>query len=132
MGLMRRPGILIDILLNLRWLQPPTTAGHFHHLLHQVRMRNDLATFHDTHDRRLRLQVTICCHPFVRRLVLLLRFLQLDLVDLDSHLGVCEPRVVCKLIRPLHLPTLRCLAEHSVFGTGQRLQRTLQLCIRCI
>lgn len=57
-------------------------------------MRDDLTALHDTDNRRLRLVVSIRGNPFVRALVFLLGFLELDLVDLDAHLGIGEAPIV--------------------------------------
>lgn len=64
---------------------------------------------------------------FMGRLVLLFRFLELDLVNLDPHLRVGERWVVSELVGLINIPTLRLLAENSVFGACKRLERPRKL-----
>lgn len=94
-------------------------------------MRDDLAAFHDPHDRRLRLIVSVRRDPLVCGLVLLLGLLQLDLVDLDPHLRVRECRVIRKDICWIDVFALGLLGEHPIFGARQGLQRSFQLRVGC-
>lgn len=82
-------------------------------------MRDLLPTLHDAYNRRLRLEVPIRRHTLVRRLVLLFGLLQLDLIDLDPHLGVRKARIVRELVCRLDLLAPRLLAQHPVLGACQ-------------
>lgn len=93
-------------------------------------MRDFLVTLHDAHYRRLCLVVSVRCHPLMRRLVLFLGLFQLDLVDLDPHLRVAEPRIVLEFVRGLHFPTFRVFSQHPVLGACQRLECPLQFGVR--
>lgn len=79
-------------------------------------MRNRLATLHDTHNCRLRLVVPIRRDSFVGRLVFLLGFFELDLVDFDAHLGVLESAVVRELVRVIDVFAFGLLGEYSILG----------------
>lgn len=114
--------LLLDILLDVCRLQHAPAAGSLDHLGHQFGVRDGLATLHDPDDRGLRLVVPIGSHALVRCLVLLLRLLQLDLIDLDPHLWVGKPGIVRKFVRRVDVPALWLLAEDSVLGAGQRLK----------
>ena len=81
-------------------------------------MLNRLATLHDPHNRRLRLVVSVRCHSFVRRLVFLLGFFELDLIDFDAHLGVLEGAVVREFIRVVDVFAFGFLGEYSILGAG--------------
>lgn len=59
-------------------------------------MRNLLATLHDSNNRRLRFQMSICSDTFVRLFVFFFRLFELDLVDLDPHLDVREVLVIAE------------------------------------
>lgn len=84
---------LFNIVLDLRYVQHPATPRRLDHLRDQFSVRNLLATLHDPHDGRLRLKVSVGRHSLVRLLVLLLRLLQLNLIDLDPELLVRKGRI---------------------------------------
>lgn len=90
---------LLNVLFNLRRLQHAAASCRLDHFRDQFGMRDHLAALHDPHNRGLRLVVSVCRHPLVRRLVLLLSLLQLDLIDLNPHLRVGKVGVICKLVR---------------------------------
>jgi hypothetical protein len=79
-------------------------------------MRNRLATLHDTHNRRLRLVVSVRRDSFVGRLVFFLGFFELDLVDFDAHLGVLEGAVVGEFVGVVDILAFGFLGEDSILG----------------
>lgn len=112
-------------------MQRAPTARSRNDLRDQLGVLDGLAALHYPHDRGLSFIVPVCRDPFVRRLVLLLGLLQLDLVDLDAQLCIFKACVVCKLISGFNFLALRFLAEDTVFCTGQGLECSLQFRIRC-
>lgn len=94
-------------------------TGGLNDLGNQRRVFDRLATLHDPHNGRLGLEMPVCRDPLVRRLVLLLRLLQLDLVDLDAHLGVCESWIVREGVCRVDILALRVLRQDPVLGTGK-------------
>lgn len=93
-------------------------------------MLNLLLAFHDPHDRRLRLVLPVRRHPLVRLLVLLLRLLELDLVDLDAILRVTEAQVHHELVARVDIFAARGFGEEAVLGAGEGLKGTLELVVR--
>ena len=67
-------------------------------------MRNLLPALHDAHDRRLSLEVPICCDPFMSFFVLFLSLLELDSVDLDTVFRVAEGGVEGELVSGVDIP----------------------------
>lgn len=89
------------------------------HLRNEFGMLDGLAALHDAHNRRLGLIVSVGRDSFVGCLVLLLGLLQLDLVDLDAHLGIGEASIVGEDIGCFYLLTLRCFRQDTVFGASE-------------
>lgn len=111
-----RKDALFDVLFDFCLLQHSTTASRLDHLHNQLRMRNGLATLHDTHNRRLRFVVSVCRHSLVGRLVFFLGFFELNLVDFDAHLGVLKGAVVGKFVGVVDIFAFGFLGEHSILG----------------
>lgn len=111
-----RKGTLFNILLDFCLLQHTATTSRLDHFHNQLRMRNRLATLHDTHNRRLRLIVSIRRDSFVSRLVLFLGFFELDLVDFDAHLGVLERAVVGEFVGVVDILAFGFLGKDSILG----------------
>jgi hypothetical protein len=82
--------VLFNLALNLRRLQRTPTLRSIENLRDQLGVTKDLTTLHETHDRSLRLEVSVGGDTLVRRLIFLFCFLKLDLVDLDAGLWVGE------------------------------------------
>lgn len=84
-------------------------------------MLDCLAALHYPHNCRLSFEVSISRYPLVGRLVLFLGLLELDLIDLNPHLGIGETCVIRKFICLIHVFTFRILGKNPVFGTGKGL-----------
>lgn len=82
-------------------------------------MLDRLAALHYPHNGGLSFEVSIRRYALVRGFVLFLGFLELNLVDLDPHLGVAESCVVRELIRLVHILALGSLDKNAIFGTGK-------------
>lgn len=121
-----------NIVLDLRYVQHSSAARRLDHLCDQFSVRDLFAALHDPHDGRLRLKMSVGCHPLVRLLVLLLRLLKLNLIDLDPELRVRKARIEREFIRRSDVSSLWLLAEHPIFGTCQRLKRALELLVGCV
>lgn len=94
------------------------TSG-LNHLCNELGMLDGLATLHDAHNRRLSLVVPVGRNTFVGRLVLLLGLFQLDLVDLDAHLGIGEAGIVGEDVGRFYLFTLWRFGQDPVFGASE-------------
>lgn len=105
---------LFNLLLQHRRVQRTTILRRRNNLRHQQRMGNLLATLHDPHNRRLRLELAVLLDAFVRLFVLFLGLFQLDLVDLDAHLGVGEGSVVAEFVGRRHFAAFRVFGQHAV------------------
>lgn len=84
-------------------------------------MGDSLPALHDPHNGRLRLVMSVRGNPLVRFLVLFFRLFELDLVDFDSVLWVCEAVVDGELVVFANVSPLRCFAQDSVFGACEGL-----------
>lgn len=122
-----REGLTIDILLNLPQLNRAPLLRLLNHLRNEIRMRDRLSTLHNPHNRRLSLVLSVLMHPLMRLLIFFLRFLQLDLIDLDPVLGICESEVRGKGVVVIDLPSFGMFCKHTELGTGERLQGSLEL-----
>jgi hypothetical protein len=67
---------------------------------------DQLSTLHDPNDCRLGLEFPVRRNSLMRRLVFLLRLLELDLVDLNPYLLVVEAGVKLKRVVVVDLLTL--------------------------
>ena len=85
-----REYLLLNIPPNISLIQNAPTPRRPDNLHNQLVMTDLLPALHDPHDRRLRLIVSISSYTLMCLLVLLFRLFELDLVDLDAHLGVAE------------------------------------------
>ena len=94
-------------------------------------MFDSFSALHDPHNRRLCFVVTIGRNSFMSGLILLLSLLQLDLINFDPHLGICEADIVAKFVCGVHILPTGLLGQDAIFGARQGLQRPLQLRIRC-
>ena len=66
-----------------------------------------LTTLHDPYDRRLCLIVAVGSYALVRLLILLLRLLKLDLIDLDAQLRVLKIHVEREVISRVDFSAFR-------------------------
>src|ERR1700722_765019 len=114
-----REGLTIDILLNLPQLNRAPLLRLLNHLRNEIRMRDRLSTLHNPHNRRLSLVLSVLMHPLMRLLIFFLRFLQLDLIDLDPILGICESEVYGKGVVVIDLPSFGMFCKHTELGTGE-------------
>lgn len=85
-------------------------------------MGDCFAALHDAHNSGLSLIVPIRGNPLMRRLVLLLRFLELDLIDFDAELRVCEGGVVGEFVGGRHVSAFRLFGEDTVFCACEGLE----------
>lgn len=115
-------GQLLNILLDICWIKSTAVLRRFEDLCNQLRMCDGLAALHDAHDGRLCLVVAICGDSFVRRLVLFLGLLELDLVDFYAHLWVGEGRVIGECVGVIYVSTFWFLGEDSVLGACEGLE----------
>lgn len=86
------------------------------HLRNELGMLDSLATLHDAHNSCLSFVVPVGRDSLVSRLVLLLGLLQLDLVDLDAHLGVGEAGIVGEAVGCFDLLALWRFRQDPIFG----------------
>lgn len=105
-------------------------TGGLNDLRNQRRVFDGLAALHDSHNGRLCLEVPVCRDSLVRRLVLLLSLLQLNLVDFYAHLRVRESWVIGEGIGRVDILPLGVLRQDPVLSTRKRLQGSLQFRIR--
>lgn len=89
----RQRDLLLNVLLDLGGLQGSPYASSLNDLGNQCCMLHGLAALHDPHNGSLRFEVSVGSSTLVRRLLLLLGLLELDLIDLDALLDVGEPSV---------------------------------------
>ena len=89
-------------------------------------MVHRLAALHDAHDGGLRLVMPVGGDALVRFLVLLRRFLELDLVDLDAVLGVGKGEVDGEGVGSVDVAALGVLGEDAVSGAGERLEGAVE------
>lgn len=122
--------LLLNVGLDLGRLEGTTVTSGLNYLRNELGMLDRLATLHDAHNRRLGLVVSVGRDSFVGRLVLLLGLLQLDLVDLDAHLGVGEAGIIGEDVGCLYLLALWCFRQDAIFGACEGLQRSLQFRVR--
>jgi len=85
--------ILFNLPFNIAHIQCPSHLCMLNHLLYQLDMPQLFFALHDTNDTSLDFKLSIHKHPIMRVLVLLRRFLELDLIDLDTIQLVCEAKV---------------------------------------
>ena len=119
--------ILLDVRLDIRWIQWSPALGGANNLAHQLRVSDGFSTFHDPHNCRLRFKGAVSGNSLMGLLILLLRLLGLDLVDLDAVLGMLEHVVHAKGVTRAHLLPFGTLGQDAVSGTRKRLQRPLEL-----
>lgn len=117
--------LLLNVCLNLHGLQCPPMTSSLNDLGNQGGVFDCLAALHDSHNGRLCFEVPVCGDTLVRRLVLLLGLLQLDLVDFDAHLGVREPRIVGERVGRVDILAFGVLRQDTILGAGKRLQGSL-------
>ena len=122
--------VLFNIVLDIRRVQHATALGSLDHFHHQLLVSDGLAALHNPHNRCLRLVFPIRLHPLVSRLVLLFRLLELDLVDLDTHLGVREFDVERKCVTVADFLALWILGYDTVLCAGEGLQSAFQFSVR--
>ena len=84
-------------------------------------MCDALPTLHDPDNSRLRLVVTVCSDTLVGLLILLFRFLRLDLVDLDPVPWVHEAEIHRESIAVIDIFPSWLFAKDAVLGTSKRL-----------
>lgn len=80
----------IDVPLDAADLQCSSVLGCRYGLTDQFGMADSFPRLKDSDNGSLCLVVTVSSDAFVRLLVLGCRFLELDGVDLDAVLGICE------------------------------------------
>lgn len=80
----------INILLDITHAKHASTHGRLDDFSHKLLMRDQLATLENADDSGLTLEVAIFRNTNVCFLVLFLCLFELDLVDLDTVLGVLE------------------------------------------
>lgn len=94
-------------------------------------MFDRFTALHNAHDGGLSFKVAIGRDSLMRDLGFLFRFLQLDLVDLDTLLLVRETGIVREVICFVHVLAFGGLDEDSVLGTRERLKGSDQFRVRC-
>lgn len=117
----------INILLDITNPQHTPTHRRLDDLSHQLLMADRLTALHDSDDSGLTLEVPILGDTDVRLLVLLLGLLELDLVDLDTVLGVREVAVDGECVGRIDLFAFRVLCQWAEFGAGERLEGSFDL-----
>ena len=85
----------------------------------QLAVRDGLAALHDAHNGRLRLVLSVALDVLVRRPVLFLGLLELDLIDFDSILDVGKRQVDLEAVGRVDVSAFGSLGQDSVFGTGE-------------
>jgi hypothetical protein len=88
----------INVLLDARHLKRAPTPRGLDRFSDQLGVTDSLSRFQNPHNSSLRLIIAIRRYTFVRLLVLCLCFFELDRVDLDAVLGVCEGSVECESV----------------------------------
>ena len=78
-------------------------------------------TLHDPDNSRLRLVVTVCSDTLVSLLILLFRFLRLDLIYLDTVPWVHEVEIHSESIAVVDIFPFRLFAKDAVFRTSKGL-----------
>lgn len=94
-------------------------------------MFDRFTALHNPHDGGLSLEVAIGRDSLMRNLCFLLRFLQLNLVDLDTLLLVRETGIIREVVCFVHVLAFGGLDEDSVLGTCKRLKGSDQFRVRC-
>lgn len=110
-------GILLNILLDIRWVEHASTLRRRDDLCHQFGVSDSLSALHNPHNGRLRLVMPVRGNTLVRFLIFLFGLFELDLVDLDPVLGVREAVVDGESIVLANTSAFRRFTEDSVFGT---------------
>ena len=121
----------LNVLLDIGRIQNPATLGCNNDLADQLWMRDPPSTFHNTHDRGLRLVLPVRSDSLMRGLVLSFGLFRLDLIDLDPVFRMSEGGVDGEGISRVNIFALRRLAQRSISGTGKRLERTFEFYVIC-
>ena len=90
-------------------------------------MRNGLPRLHDSHNRRLSLELPILRCPLMRGAIFFFRFLGLNLVNLDAVFRVGEFEVESERVGVGDVFGAGVFAEDLVFGTGEGLEGAFEL-----
>ena len=122
---------LLDILLDIRRIQNPTSFRCHDYLADQLRVRDLFAGFHDPDDCRLGFELAIGGHAFVCGLVFGFGFFGLDLVYLDAVFRVGEGVVNCECVGCVDVFALWGFAEDAVPGAGEGLQGAFEFVVVC-
>jgi hypothetical protein len=83
----------VDVLLDISHTKHTSAHRSLDDFSNKFLMGDQLATLEDANDGGLALEVAVLGNADVSLLVLFLRLLELDLVDLDAVLGMFEVRV---------------------------------------
>ncbi|KAH0445599.1 hypothetical protein KCU90_g61, partial [Aureobasidium melanogenum] len=89
----------VNVLLDVLDIQHASAPCRLDDFCDQLRMANRLSRLHDSDHSSLTLKVSVLSNTFVRLFVLLLRLLELHLIDLDSVLVVPEAWIDCEGIQ---------------------------------
>jgi hypothetical protein len=108
----------LDVLLDILDAQNASLARRLNDFRDKSIVSNGLLALHYAHNGSLSLKVSISLDSLVRLFVLFLRFLQLNLVDLDSIPLVAESGIDRKAVSVVDFSSTRILAQRLEFGAG--------------
>ena len=117
----RKLDILFNILLDVRRIEHASGLRCRYDFTHQLSMCDTFPTLHDPDNSRLRLVVTVRSDTLVSLLILLFRFLRLDLVDLDAVSWVYEIEIDSESIAVVDIFPFWLFAKDAVLCTSKGL-----------
>ena len=115
----------LNVLLNVPHIQHTSALSLLDHLGNQFCMCNRLSALHDSDNRRLGLELSVCGNALVRFFVLGFGLAGLDLVDFDAILGMRERGISGEGVGGVDIFTFRRFREDTVTRAGEGLERAL-------
>ena len=103
----------IDILLDISYAQYTSAHRRLDDFSNEFLMRYQLSTLENANDSSLALEVAVLGNAGMSFLILFFRLFELDLVDLDTVLGMLEVRVDRERVGFIDVSASRMLRERS-------------------